>query len=131
MATVIVTGVQPFVTNALVAKGEKSEQWHFYVPPTLRESCERVFEEQGVKASEGLKRLVQTLVDAPEDVRILLLRQASGEAAVALASHVIARAAEEQLPPVITRNGKLITPLEPSPARKAGAGKRPGPSPTR
>jgi hypothetical protein len=91
----IVTPMQPIVTTCFV---EKPKQWHFYVPPSLRASCEAVFEKQGVSVSQGMTRLVRLLVDSSDELRPILLDQAHGDAAVALAESIIkrARAAERK-----------------------------------
>lgn len=84
----IVKLMQPFVTNCFV---EKAKQWHFYVPPSLRSSCEDVFRAQGVSVSEGLTRLIKLLVDSPDELTPILLDQAKGNAAVALAEEILRR----------------------------------------
>jgi hypothetical protein len=89
--------MQPIVTNWLV---EKPKQWHFYLPPTLRASCESVFEAQGVSVSEGLTRLVKLLVEAPDELKPLLLQQAKGDAALALAESIIRKTKRPHRPGV-------------------------------
>jgi hypothetical protein len=73
-------------TNRVVGK---TEQLKFYAAEKLTESFRGVLEEQGLSLSEGLSRLMCLLVDAPEEMRPVLLRQAPGDAAVALARFTI------------------------------------------
>lgn len=78
--------MQSFVTNCFVGK---SKQWHFYIPPDLRETVEGIFAAQGVSQSEGITRLIRLLVEAPDTVRPILLGQVPGDAGVALARHIL------------------------------------------
>lgn len=122
--------MQSVVTNCLVAK---PEQWHFYLPPDLRAECEAVFDAQGLKASEGLKRLVQVLLESPEPVRLLLLKQARGDAGAALARHVLERTPGGfEILSTIPR--ALPAAPQPAPAEAPpaeGKGERPGRRPAR
>jgi hypothetical protein len=88
----IVDGTQPIVTNCVV---EKPKQAHFYIPPALREKCEAIFDQQGVKFSEGMTRLAKLLVEAPKELWPVLLHQAPGDAAIDLAESVIARSLDK------------------------------------
>lgn len=68
---------------------EKPLAVKFYVPPQLMEHCEAVFEEQGVKLSEGLTRLIRLLVESPPELRSVLLGQAQGDAPTAIAEYIV------------------------------------------
>lgn len=83
--------MEPFGTNWLVSKPDAVK---FYVPPELMRECERIFERQGVKLSEGITRLIRLLVEAPEEMRVVLLGQAHGDAMQALAMSVLSRREE-------------------------------------
>lgn len=82
----MLASIQPLVTNCFV---EKPKQAHFYLLPSLRAECEAVFDRQGVSFSEGMSRLVRLLVEAPDDMRPVILGQAHGNAAVAIAHSVV------------------------------------------
>lgn len=78
--------MQSVGTNWVVGK---SIQAKFYVDDVLWERCREVLDEQGVNLSEGMTRLCQLLVSAPDVIRPVLLRQAPGDAARVLARHVL------------------------------------------
>lgn len=79
---------EPFGTNGVVAKPLAVK---FYVPPDLMKDAEAIFERQGVKLSEGLTRLIRHMVDAPDEIKLVVLGQAHGDAAIALAESVMRR----------------------------------------
>jgi hypothetical protein len=99
----------------------KAQAVKFYVPPELMKAVEGVFERQGVKLSEGITRVLQHLVDAPESMRLIVLGQAHGDAAIALAEHVIARAQADAAERARHKDG----PLDPVEVRHIGTPKRP------
>ncbi len=84
--------MEPAGTYAVMAKPIAVK---FYVPPDQMRRCERIFKRQGVNLSEGLTRLIRLLNDAPEEMKGVILGQAHGDAALALARSVIHKAEEE------------------------------------
>lgn len=68
----------------------KKIQVKFYAPSEQAEQCAAIIEQQGCTLSEGMARLMRLLIDAPEELRPILLKQAPGEAARAIAELILA-----------------------------------------
>jgi hypothetical protein len=64
-------------------------QAKFYTDSELWADAQKVLDQQGCDYSEGISRLIQLLVQAPEELRPVLLNQAPGEAAAAIAEWII------------------------------------------
>jgi hypothetical protein len=89
-----------FGTNGVVSK----KQYKFYAQSELVEACQRIFDAQGCNFSEGIDRLVRLLVSVPETMRPIVLLQAPGEAAIALAEHTIEQGKAETISVAIPRD---------------------------
>lgn len=70
--------------------GSQREQIKFYGDSDLREKFERVLELQGLSLSEGIGRLMSFLTAMPAQLVPIVLAQAPGDAARALAAHILA-----------------------------------------
>lgn len=80
----LVDGTELIGTNGLVAKKIQAK---FYIDGDVLGQCGKVFDRQGVSFTVGMTRLVELLLDVPEEMTPLLLRQAPGNAAKALAEY--------------------------------------------
>lgn len=76
-------------------------QAKFYIDDDLWAEAQKVFDSQGVTLSEGMARLILLLRDAPLELRPVMLRQAPGDASVALAEHVLRSAKPQESRPRI------------------------------
>lgn len=79
---------EPIGTNWVMSKPIAVK---FYVQAELMKDCEAVFERQGVKLSEGIVRLIRLLVESPDEMKPVVLGQAHGDAALALAESIISK----------------------------------------
>lgn len=102
-------------TSGVVAK---KIQVKFYVEGVINGRAVDVFEAQGLTLSEGMSRLLELLVDAPDELRPLLLRQAPGDAGRALAEFVLSGRAQRAGPVAF---GKEVAPVTPLSARGGSA----------
>ena len=82
------TGRELTGTKALVGRKVQSK---FYCDPELLASATAILEEQGLGLTDGIPRLLALLTEIPKSLRPVLLKQAPGDAAVALIAHTLKR----------------------------------------
>jgi hypothetical protein len=82
--------MEHFGTTYVMAK---RPQVKFYADEDLTKDIAVVFKRQGVSLSEGMSRLMRFIIEAPDSMKPVILKQAPGDAVIALAMHTLAERA--------------------------------------
>lgn len=82
--------MQTSLSNRVMDEMESDEeQFKFMLDPTLRLQLDKIFADQGLNIKEGMKRLIEFLIERPKELHPLILKQLPGNSANIIAVAVL------------------------------------------